>query len=338
MIEPTRRTRLWIGAAIAAALLFLSFYFIAQNYLRRKIITSFESSCATCKLTIDTLTLSPTLRSVKLRDIKLQAGDPNATAVYAKIQTIDIRYSLKQLLQKKIALQKVLIQNPNIEVVEGDLRTPPSQKQSQRGNFSSEEVQITDGLFSYERIYTDRKAKLHVHDIQVKVGRGGNTEELLERKIQAQAKGRLEKSGSFVLTLETAPFSNTLDLRVNLKLQEQNLADVTPFFKASDGVELQGMLYFFDGNVHIREKHLQGSVLAQYKNLDIKLLKTKKRSEMASFFSNLLKSITLSKSDLDKKRKDQIRSVTLQRTSEETIIQFILRGLRDAALKVVTKN
>jgi hypothetical protein len=68
--------------------------------------------------------------------------------------------------------------------------------------------------------------------------------------------------------------------------------------------------------------------------LDVQFEKTKSPGEISTFFDNLVKSMKLHSSTVGKKPADQIQSVQLQREARETLLDFILRGMKDAALKV----
>jgi hypothetical protein len=123
---------------------------------------------------------------------------------------------------------------------------------------------------------------------------------------------------------------------VVLKIEDQNLKDLNSYFFPSDGIELLGRLHFGLGVVSLDGSVLRSTVTARYSDFNLTLNANKERSGLEAFFGNLLSGLKIDDGDLDEGRKGQAASVELRRKKEESVVSALLRGLREAVLKVAT--
>lgn len=331
--------KLLIALAVVLLLLIICAQMIVTRAIRKQLISFFNESCGSCTLNLDRVRFSILPFSVILEGVHLSGGDPKTTKVDAEIERIVARSSFRSLISRKLYFKGIQIYAPHVVVTEGDLPLPPSG--SEEGTFRScviEGIDVIAGRFTYIRVFGvgkgARKAILHVKDIQGNVGELGTLPQLRDRMARGQAKGRLESSGGFVLTVEAAPFSKVLKVDIDLQMTEQNLADVSPFFQTTDGIRLAGKLHKGQSLIKVREKRLTGWVQVEYEGLDLKIEETKSGGKISAFFSNLVNSIKLHRSTTGKKPTDQTRDAELIREPRETLIHFILRGMEEGALKV----
>ena len=328
-----------IVLAVVLSLLMICAQMIVTRVIRKQLISFFNESCGSCILSIDRVRLSFLPFSVILEGVRLSGGDPKTTKVDAEIERIVARSSFRSLISRKLHFKGIQIHAPHVVVTEGDLPLPPSGPEEGTAMACViEGIDVIAGRFTYIRVFGTGKeapkAILHVKDIQGNVGELGTLPQLRDRMARGQAKGRLESSGGFLLTVEAAPFSKVLKVDVDLQMTGQNLADVSPFFQTTDGVRLAGKLLKGQSLIKVREKRLTGWVRAEYEGLDIKIEETKSRGKISAFFSNLVNSVKLHRSTTGKTPVDQTRGTELTRDPRETLIHFILRGMEEGALKV----
>lgn len=330
--------KILIALAVVLIVLIVSTQVIVQRVIRRQLAAFIKEGCGSCTLSLDRIHLSMPF-SLILEGVRLTGGDSKTTRVDAEAERIVARCTFRSLVSGNLHFKGIRIYAPYVVVTEGDLPSPPpGPEDGTRRIYAIEGMEVVNGRFTYMRVFgagrEARKAILHVKDIQASVGELGNTRELRDQMVRGQAKGRLENSGGFLLTVETMLFSKVLQVGVDLQMAEQNLADISPFFQTSDGIKIAGKLYNGQSSTKIRGERLAGWVQAQYQGLDIQFEKTESRSEISTFFDNLVKSVRLHSSTVGKKPADQIQNVELQRKASETLLHFILRGMKDAALKV----
>lgn len=330
--------KILIGLAVLL-LLIICTQMIVTRAIRRQLISFFNESCGSCTLSLDRIRLSVLPFSVILEGVRLSGGDPKTTKVDAEVERIVARTSFRNLISRSLHFKGIQIHAPHIVVTEGDLPVPSSgPEEGTRRVCIIEGIDVIAGRFTYIRVFGSgkeaRKAILHVKDVQASVGELGTTPQLRDRMARGQAKGRLENSGGFILTVEAAPFSRGLKVDVDLQMSEQNLEDMSSFFQTTDGIRLAGKLHKGRSLIKVREKKLTGWVQVEYDGLDVQVEESKSRGKISAFFSNLVNFIKLHPSSVGKKPIDQTRDIELIREPRETLIHFILRGMREGALKV----
>lgn len=313
---------------------------IAPGIVRRQLVSSFGEACAGCTLDIDRIHVSLVPVSVILEGVHISAGDPKATAVDAKADRIIGRASLYSMVLHRLVFRKIQVHAPHVVVTEGDLPLPSSKnEEGRRRIFVIEGVELIDGSFTYIRVFgigeRTRKATLHVKDVQANVGKLGTVPSLLGQKVKGEAKGRLENSGNFLLSVETLLFSKVLNVDVDLQMAEHNLDNVSQFFQTTDGVRISGILHEGKSSIKVRGKQLGGSAWVKYDKLNVQFERTKSHGAISTFSSNLTKSFKLNTSSMDERATDQTGRIELEREMGETLVHFILRGMKEAALKVV---
>ncbi len=335
------RTLLLKGLAALGIVLTILIVFraVATQAIRRQLAAFVNGNCESCTLSLDRVRLAVLPPSIILEGVSLSGGDYETTKVDAEIERIVAPSTFRNLLSGKLNFKKIQAHGARVVVTEGDLPVPPpGPEEGTRAVCVIEGMEVTAGSFTYIRVFGSskdaRKAILHVKDIRASVGELGTTPQLREQKVHGKANGRLEDSGAFVLTVETAPFSKILHVDVDLQMTEQNLADVSPFFQTADGVRMTGRLHRGKSSIHVRQERLTGSVQAEYEGLKLHMETTGERGKVSAFFTNLVNSVKFRSSNSGKRPADQIRDVDLQREPRETLINFILRGMKEGAVKV----
>jgi hypothetical protein len=207
-----------------------------------KIESFVNENCETCHLSLGGLDASLlTPGEISFTGVDFKSGIAGAQQVDAKAARVRMKFSLADLYRKKPHLQLLDFEKPDVTFTDGDKHTHPKPKDSDF-TFVIERMVAHDGEFTYVRDHLGTHAILHIHDIQVQAGAIGNVPDLKAVATRASALARIEKSGEVGIDLSVPVFAKPLRLDVDLKIKDQNLADVTPFFKENAGVILKGVM------------------------------------------------------------------------------------------------
>lgn len=334
----------FFGVALVAAVAFAAKYARqrAAQAIREELIALANGNCKSYKISVDKVYVSFIPLAVTIEKLHVVGGNPKTTEIDAAADSIRARISLRRLIRRELRITKIRVEAPRVVVTEGDLPTPRSGEEKDlsggRWAFVIDETSLANGAFTYVRVHRGRRAAIRVTDLDGRVGIVGTILNLREESVHARVNGRIERSGEFALDVETFPFAKSLWLNVDLRINGQNLKDLNSYFRPREGIRLGGNLRYGHGSIAIRGKKLKGWVQAKYAGLNFSFEKTDERGALAAFFSNVGKSIKLRSSSVDRNPRDQIRAVELQRAGRETVLQFILRGMRDAALDVATSG
>jgi len=311
--------------------------------LKTKLIAQISENCKTCKIDVKSLSVSLLRRSIILKQITLEQGIRGDSFFEAHIPRIVARVSVQSLFSHLVKLNSVLIEHPRVVLSEGIIQTPHVKKaesEASAWSFECDRIVVSDGSFTYFKEHQDRhpdkKSTIRVNQIQAVVKKFGSLPGLRDQVARAHAVAVLENSGKVDLEVDSVLFSKTINVDVDLLLARQNLETLNPYFDVNDGVHLNGELIRGQSKVSIRDKALQGWVRATYNKLNVKFKKMPDQSATKVFFSNLLSSLKISSKNTNKKRSDHERRDELHRKSKESLVSFILRGMKVAALKVVT--
>ena len=328
-----RRWFIFIPGAILLVLAVLPY--LLSPVVARRVEQVVRDACATCEFHADEiriLLLRP--GHVSLRGVHFKAGEKSISQFEATVPQIELSVALWPLLQKNLRLLNVDLRGPDVVFTDGDGKSPPSKGSESEWNLAVEAVRVKNGEFHYVRNTHGTSATLNLNAIDLKGGGFATSGEGKFAAVKAAARLRLVKSGSIELNVSTKPFEKPLPIDVELNARDQNLADLTPFFKENAGVVLSGTLRQGHGKVKALGSHLDSLVWAEYEDLKVELLPIYDRSEAAAFFTNLGMAVAMVKKNGNASRADQVRATQLERKPEESIVHFILTGLKLAALQV----
>lgn len=332
------KTLLRIGFLVLIVLgsLLLFSSLIAPKILKSQ-LQEIVANCSTCVLRVSDISVSFLSGELQLRNIQFTQGDPLFTEISVEIPVVTIQFSVTSLFSKQLNLASIQVESPIVVLTEGDGVYPENQESSssQTWIISAKDLKISNGIFNYIREYPNNKSALiHIAKIQGQIGPWCSAKEDLIT--EAIVDGELEESGKFLLNIQTPLFASKNNIKVDLNIEGLNLSDLNQYFLPSEGIELKGRLLHGSSSVSIREENLKAWVTAKYEHLDIDFKKTKKRTAWITFLSNLAESLKMPEANISDKTKDQTRGVTLIRKPRESIVSFILRGMKDSALRVAT--
>ena len=308
---------------------------IPQSLLQKWQASAIEH-CEGCQLNISKAHISFWHRQLILDNIIFSSGDPQFTAIEAKIDSIRIVFSIRKLFHKSIHISHMEIMNPNVQIMEGD-KVYPQEKPGAKMASTEMEVlatNIQNGIFTYNRTYRRGIASIHITQIMGEIQSWNNHDNTAKTK--GNASGLLEQSGRFSLAIESPIFAENTQAEIGITMKELVLSNMNPFFETSEGINLLGNLHEAKANVIVIERTLSADVRAKYSGLDIHFQKTNRRGPIAAFLSNLVESIKVNSTNEKRSKRDQIRGILAKRRNHESLVSFILRGMKEAALKVAT--
>lgn len=316
--------------------------FYLPDYLKNKIETEVQAECEKCRLKIGDLDV-PLFQpgDLTFHNLDFSFGDEGATQVFAKAALLDVHISLRSLLKHHIYLRNLMITHFDVTVIDGDKHSPPpeggKEKPSEPSDFtfSIAPLRYLNGSFQYVRNHEGTTATLHVQDIN---GTLTAVDPKSDHIIKAHLTARYERSGHAELEILTNPFIKPLQVDVKLAVNDQDLNDLTLFFEPNAGVQIHGKINEGLGLVSVIGDELKATDWIVYQDLDAKVLKGKEYSGFVAFFENLGLGLAMQSSNVELEKDQQTKSVELKKEGGESLISFILRGLKEAAMKVATRS
>jgi hypothetical protein len=272
-----------------------------------------------------------------LENLRLHGGRGSGQEIDVRIPQLGFRVQLLALLDNQVRFGRIQAFSP--QFVFYDLEHPartPGNENYLRGlpDIEIETVQVKDGDFTYVRDVKGTHAVFHVHQISLASGALGSSPRLKDAPLQVEAAAQVESSGHVDLHVETYALRRPLQMDIDLKVKAQNLADLSRFFKPNAGVELNGILLSGHGVEHLHGRELRASLQAEYQDFTLKVDPMYDRSEVTAFFTNLGAGLALKKHNREASQADQTRAVHLARQPTESIVSFLLRGLKESSLDV----
>lgn len=332
------RARLLFFVVIVLCVLWAGFVFLAPKFAAAWAQREFHDLCQICELEIGTARVSlfaPT--RIEIRNLRLRAGTRDFEEVEAKVSRLRAIVSLRAAWRNEIKIQDIELEGVDVVLTDGDGPRGPGAGGAGLPDFLLEGIELRGGNFTYVRNLKKTHAVFKAHKIDASFVPFG-TLEGTNKIAKGRATGRIENSGSIALDLavHVRPLRPlTIDLAVHAR--EQNLADLTAFFKENAGVVLNGELLRGEARATVRGSRLSAEVEATYKDFQVKVEPMWDRDETAAFFTNLGTSIAMREKNLGKPQSEKRKNVELEREPGEPIVAFILRGLKEAAIGVATR-
>lgn len=348
----------WIFIFLFVALGLWAAIKIVEIQLEAKLRVQLEDGakklCASCKLKVKSLDIDLLFLRVSLGRVEFSGGRRVATLLESRAEKIDLDFRFPFSGLKNLSIKKIDIETPEFVVTEGDETLGPAKSTPTEMELIIENIFISDASFTYVRERNGYQAPVHIKEIEgairdIHFGKKISPESAEKSDAAKKIKGeenwasarfaaKLEDSGDVQLKIKTLSLSEPLDIQIELKVENQSLAQLNPYFVTHEGVVLKGILLNGFGTTLVKGRQASSTVEAKYKNLDFQFNKNDKRSAATAFFSNLIKTLKLDEASTDENRKDRTKTVSIQREEQETLVSFILRSLKESALKVATTD
>lgn len=337
----TKTTKVLWGIICSLAILVLVasivIYEKAPTYLKNYLVQRFESACDTCELNIENIQIHYLFGPIVFNNVRLQVGRPSITKYDASASKVTSHVNLFSLINSELNFRKIEVDAPVVIITDGDGHSPKkdnNEEERKLKSFAVDEIKVNRGAFSYIRVIKGQSAKLQVHDINGKVGAFGTLPGYLEKNTEADMRARLEKSGSVDIHIATEVFSKPLKVFIALAIKEQNLADINPYFDSNDGISLDGKLLEGTGKVWVTGRTLKSEVWAKYEGLKVSFKQTRDRSSLVAFFMRIGGNLFMDPSNKDEKRFQQTEVIEHKRGERDSLVKFILTGLKLGALNI----
>lgn len=323
----------WIILPLSLLILILfATYLLLPTILLPKIEAYVNEGCKHCNLKIATMTILPAaVVQIELNDVRFKYT-PN-DHVYATIDKIRLSIPFTTFYKTPYIIDDIEFINPNVLYTDGDKKTTSTIEKTKLPLFILHRSSIKNGKFEYVRNTKGTSASFNIYIIDATLSKLGNTPELIKEATQLVANGRVENSGETHLNVTTFLWNENAFVTTVLKVKDQNLEDLNFFLKANAGVNLHGKMLQGTATLEVREQNLITNLMATYQGFKIDFDPMYDRNEFTTFFMNLGSSI-ITKSQNKAKGDPKDEYVQLTREPNEPIVGFMLRGLKEAAIKL----
>ncbi|MCX5793697.1 MAG: hypothetical protein NTY45_15985 [Elusimicrobia bacterium] len=313
---------------------------VVPGLLRRRLVAAVQDNCKTCELSLGRVSVSLWPLALSCKDVRFTGGTPNATVIHAEAGRVYAPFSLLPLFKSRFRIGRIEIEQPAVIVTEGDLSAPSSGEDSAAPGLDLEVdgIVVRNSSFTYIREHAGLKGILGASRINAVVGPIGSSDRLRDADAAAAAEGLLEHSGQFSLQVRAKIYAKAPDVDVNLQIAEQDLAALNPFFRPNCGIRLKGVLIEGRASAAIRGERLHSSAYLRYRGFSLKIKKNEERGGLSAFFQNIVAAVTMSEQNAGGGNYDRRASVDLERKHKETLISFVLRGMKEAALEVSSRG
>jgi hypothetical protein len=295
----------------------------AEPLLRQKL----AAACPDCR--IDWKGFSLGISGLGFSDLDFES--PKGISVYAvKARSLDIKLSWRQAYRGIVDIQAIDLDGADVKIMEIAGHNPLGT--GDKPIFAVRGINITDSTFTYEIREKGKFGRIRLDAIEASISPFGTVPELRDAQVVGKAKARLEQSGEVTLEVETPYFSPGTTALIKLSLNGQTLGELNEYFTPIDGVELTGKVINGNTSAEIKENFLSAWADIRYEKFDVHFLHTKQRGGLKAFLSNIVADLKLD----PKQTQPNGKSVGIKRHPLESIVSFVLRGLKEAALRVAT--
>lgn len=278
-------------------------------------------------LKLDSVSVSPIdLSRLTLHGIHLTYGTRGQADIEASIPTMTINVDLIALLNDQVIIESLTVTKPDVMYTDGELPRSPTKSASASIGAIINAAHIDGGKFTYRRVLHKEASLITLNDIQLHA--------TVDQDVRVKSNFQLEKSGNIQLNFNFPVKQEKLKAEVQVFITNQNLADLNVFFKSNDGVILKGVMTEGDGRVVVDGDQAKSRVKAIYKDFDAKLVSNEDQGGVEVFFTNIGIALTTK----DKNKSPKREEVITQREPNESIVHFILTGLKVAALEVASSS
>lgn len=339
------KNKLWPKVLVVAVVVLL-FFISAPYVLRRSLEKLVQSHCKGCSLQIPASDFNPLTGAFDLEEVDFKYIEKTTLELSAKIKKIEGNISYVDLLRGRLSLESVLLKQPKVILtdIEAAKKNKDKDKQTSKNASGAEAFQfniaylaVEQGSFSYVNKDKGVESRLNMGPINGRMEGLGNTDDFKENTVFCRLVGRIENSGEVVLTVNSKVFDQPLKVAVDVQVKEQKLSDLNTFFNDFAGLNLMGDLIEGTSQVRLLDTNIKASVFARFKKFNVNFSKTSERGALATYFMNLAKTVVYDNQNLDKNKPAQIKHVEISRKQDESLVGFILRSMKEAALKVAEK-
>lgn len=307
------------------------------NYKKKKIENDFQEACSSCELKIGEISYSLFRASeIEISNFFLISEKAHALESRLQIESIKIHFDPMALFSKMIQVSQISVRGMQVELIDTDKAPKNSQIEGSENDFHFyiSHVKVLSARFKYTRKHHGTVASIHINNIRGEIGEFTDLKKPNTQLASAHFNLQIENRGRVQLDVDTRDFLKIKNVMASLTVTNQDLSDLNIFLKPNAGVMLKGNLQKGIGFVNMNGKHETAKVNASYENLEVKVEPFVQRSELESYFTNIGASLAMKPENLTSSPQSQSRDVDTDRQEGESIVGFMLRGLKEAAIKV----
>ncbi len=278
------------------------------------------------RLDLDFVSLSLfDISRLTLNGIHITTGTRGMADIEASIPSLTVDLALSPLFDEQLVIESLTVTKPDVMYTDGELPRGPKTT-SPTLNVVVKTAHVEGGRFTYRRVLYKEASLITLNDIRLQAS--------VDQEVRVKSNFQIEKSGNIQLNFHFPLKQENLTAEVHVFIKGQNLADLNVFFKSNDGVVLKGIMQEGVGRVVVNGDQAKSRVKAIYKNFDAKLVSNEDQGGAEVFFTNIGIVLTTKSKNKSKKREE----VVTKRQPNESIVHFILTGLKVAALEVASSS
>ena len=294
-------------------------------WVREKIEAEMRERCPNCEFRVEEIALS--LEGARAYRVLLKTDKTKSQYVEMAVHTLTLKPNWNSLLQAEPKLEGVIVYQPEVRFFDvGDNSAAKSTPTLDLPMIP--DTDLIDGVFIYVRDVKGTHAELTVRKIEGRIYFEGE-------RFFVRSSGQVGESGKFSLLVDLVPKQTPLEVNVDMKAENQNLIDLSAFFEPNAGVYLEGTLLNGHAVTKMKGNHLDTNLNMKFKDFNLKVNPMYDRNEIQTFFTNLGAKLFLMEKNLDNTYDQRTMNVQADRDPTESVVSFILRSWKEAALKIV---
>jgi hypothetical protein len=311
-------------------LLVIASVFGIRSQLEKRLIQAVETECKPCHLSFKDFKLHFFPLEIILVGTHFTTGNPLSTHIAVHAEKAIFPLSGLSLLKKNIKFKKILVENPAVVVTEGDQKSTSKKTEDEKSNWNFEihQIEIKNAQFTYQRTAHRSMGILKFVNVNAIINEVGSTESLRDVPVTANLTASFKNSGSVDINISSLLFSIEPQVNLFLEIKDLNLDVTNPFFIPTDGLILNGTIKKAKVSAKLLAKNVIVKTNIDYQKLNLTFRKTSDRNALTTWFTNLFSNV--------KPKNNRERTASIHRESDEPLVGFILRGMKDAAIKVAT--
>ena len=287
-----------------------------------------KRDCKSCEFSMGPVTLG--WQGLGLGDVWLAGGHKDSQRLEFKARRIVVKPEWTTLLGDHPVIEGVTLEHPEVVFYDGENKSHLKSESAMEGDKSDVMVNaifVENGTFTYVRNVKGTHAVFKIHNIN------GDIDPNPDSAV-ARVRAQVGDSGQVDLTVKSAYTQKPLEIEADMSVADQNLGALTDFFKPNAGVELTGTLVKGHSVSKLKGAELTTSLYADYKDFKLKVDKMYDRNEVQTFFTNLGTSIAVREKNHSAPAEEKMKTVESKRKGGESIVSFMLEGLKQASLAV----
>lgn len=342
---------LFLTVFIVASLAWAATIVVPKHY-SDQVKESLKEKCPACQFDSQNIQINPLNGTAEVKSI-LFANDPSEnTFVKVTVEEIKVWMNVEKLIRYQFEIDHLQIKKIQVLIVEKhhehEAPANPAQLRELEASYTGKvlealpplfirSVEIDQGSLTYVLKIFGKEAKISVFDINGELSPLSTRGNLGPRYSNATVTARLENSGLVTLNLQADLFSVKNRDHLEIDLQHQPLNQLDPFFFVEDGISFHGDIHRIHAALDVNQGHLTGLLEAAYSGLSFHETETPDQGVIKTVVINILTGFKTAETKPSKGVRPPVAKVNYDRRPGQSVTNFILKGLKPAAFKVIAK-